>query len=602
MNKFKKYFVKDLFIITLLGCVIISILYNIGSLKYLDQRISDLLYSDFTSINENIFVIGIDNDTLTEQGVWPMDRKVFADTINILNSDPENLPAVIGVDITFSGYTNPESDQALVDSVKYDNVVMACVGDFGGNFVNPNENSAYIDFTHAKSVSYPFKELKDVVAVGHTNAMYDTDGVLRRHLLYFDTVDGEHVESFPYQVYRIYSEQLGIEKKFTPRQIKDNFWRFRYDGKPGDYFSFSLQDVLDGDYDPELFKDAIVLIGPYDTGLTDDFITSADVAQNMYGVEYLANVTSSIIDNCSYYEIDNVTQYVFVLFICFIVTAFTLNKDIFHSVFAYLVMSLIGLIFSYFLYIRGYIIHPTWIVLGLITMFVLDLLYKYLQEIHDRKKITNIFERYVDPKILKELLKEGINSLGLDGKSTDIAVLFVDIRGFTTISEQLTPEEVVLMLDEYLTLTSDCIKKYEGTVDKFIGDCTMAFWGAPLDCQDSAYKACQAALDMVEKGEQLSLKLKERFNKDVNFGVGINYGNAVVGNIGSTKRMDYTAIGDTVNTASRLEANAPKGKIYISQSVVDELKGRCVVTPLENKIKLKGKTELFTVYTLDSLK
>ena len=603
INKTKKKKVNvNVKVVSIIGCALIAILFSLKIFNYADQRFSDYFYYSEDGINEKIFVIGIDDYTLSKQGTWPLDRKIIAETINKLNSNPDTAPAVIGVDITFDGYTNPESDQALVDAASFGNVVTACYGQFDGNFVKQDSDKVFINHMLANEITLPFDELKDVVKVGHTNAMYDSDGILRRHLFSFDVIDGRHVESFPYQVYSLYMKNHGLPSDFKPKQVKDNFWRFNFDGKPGEYFSFSLQDILNDDYDPDLFDDAIVLIGPYDAGFTDDFLTSSDIAVNMYGVEYLANVTSSMLKNVSYYEISEGFQYILVFAICLLLAKLTLNKGIFRAICIYIVAGITFFAISYELFLKGYVLHPLWLSSGLVIMFTVSLIAKYFATQKDKAKITDVFGRYVDPKILKELLNEDIDSLGLKGKSTKIAVLFVDIRGFTTISEELKPEEVVKILDAYLSLTSECIKRNDGTVDKFIGDCTMGFWGAPLACQNSVYKACQAALEMVAKGEELNLKLKEKFGKDVNFGVGINYGEAVVGNIGSSERMDYTAIGDTVNTASRLESNAPRGTIYVSQSIIDELGDRCVANKLENKLKLKGKAEPVTVYELISLK
>ena len=202
---------------------------------------------------------------------------------------------------------------------------------------------------------------------------------------------------------------------------------------------------------------------------------------------------------------------------------------------------------------------------------------------------------------MKQLLENGTDALELGGETYDIAVLFVDVRGFTTMSEALDPPTVVEIINQYLTLTTECIMKNHGTLDKFVGDCTMAFWNAPLPQDDAVYLACRAAMDMVEGSKALGERLQERFGRSVSFGIGVNYGPAVVGNIGAPLRMDYTAIGDTVNTSARLEANAPGGKILISRVVADILGDRAKVTSLGDSIKLKGKAEGFEILTLDEL-
>ena len=203
---------------------------------------------------------------------------------------------------------------------------------------------------------------------------------------------------------------------------------------------------------------------------------------------------------------------------------------------------------------------------------------------------------------MKRLLAEGKSALALGGKTTNIAVLFVDVRGFTAMSEALDAQTVVEIINRYLTLTTDCIMKNHGTLDKFVGDCTMAVWNAPVAQEDPVYLACRAALDMVEGSVGLNEELYQRYGRKVSFGVGVNWGPAVVGNIGAPRRMDYTAIGDTVNTAARLEANAPGGTVLISRSVADALGNRAVVTSLGNNIPLKGKSAGFEVLQLAALK
>lgn len=166
------------------------------------------------------------------------------------------------------------------------------------------------------------------------------------------------------------------------------------------------------------------------------------------------------------------------------------------------------------------------------------------------------------------------------------------------MSERLSPEEVVNILNQYLSMTSSCIEKNRGTLDKFVGDATMAFWGAPLPEEDPVYLAAKTALDIVDGAEALNKKLKEEINEELHVGVGVHFGPAVVGNMGSEKRMDYTAIGDTVNTAARLEANAPGGMVYISRAVAEKLGDRMKYESLGDTIKLKGKAEGFEVLKL----
>lgn len=217
----------------------------------------------------------------------------------------------------------------------------------------------------------------------------------------------------------------------------------------------------------------------------------------------------------------------------------------------------------------------------------------------EKQKITSLFQRYVDPSVLEELLQNDISEQTLRGRTVEVAVLFVDIRGFTAMAERFPPETVVEFLDECLTMMGRAVMRHGGTLDKFVGDCTMAFWGAPLPCEEKELSACLAALDIMRETEALSLSLRKRFGCGVTFGAGIHTGPAVVGNIGMPDRMDYTAIGDTVNTASRLESSAPPGCIYISRAVADRLGTRAEAVSLGTQ-PLKGKKSGFEVLELKS--
>lgn len=219
-----------------------------------------------------------------------------------------------------------------------------------------------------------------------------------------------------------------------------------------------------------------------------------------------------------------------------------------------------------------------------------------------QRQMMDTFSRYMEPAIVEELLRDGAMGEALRVKHTEIAVLFVDIRGFTSLAEQLEAEKVVAILNRFLTLCSEAIQSNGGTLDKFIGDCVMAFWGAPIPCEDKAWRACRAAMDMMAKAPEFSAFAKTLYGQEVGFSVGVHIGPAVVGSFGAPERKEYTAIGDTVNTASRLESVAPAGKVYISREVADRLGTRAETASLGSSITLKGKKENFEILTLNGLR
>lgn len=587
--------------ILLAGFVLTALVTQVAGFRYFDALVGDVFYQSKEGPSEHLYVIGIDAYALDQIGAWPWSRTVMAEVLETLNAHPETRPAAIGVDVVYSGETDPEADAALVRAASAGNVVMAGMVEYGARIAGEGD-ALFMDQFTVVETALPFPSLRRAAATGHINAMYDSDGVLRHHLWQVELPDGTLLPSMPQKLYEMYCEAQGKPGDFSPQTDSRGFWRIDYSAGPGGYYAYSVKDILSGAYDPEQLAGQIVLIGPYDMGLSDDFITAADHAERMYGVEYIANVTAALLEERNLAELSASSQYL-LLGICCALCGPVLYLCRFRIAAVLYLLFVVGAgAGARILYLLGRIIHPLWIPTCLTLLFLGCVAEKYYIASRERRFIVNTFERYVDPAILRELLREGSQALGLGGKTRDIAVLFVDIRGFTPLSEKLEPEQVVEILNQYLTLTSDCIRSNRGTLDKFVGDCTMAVWGAPLACEDPVWQACKAAMDMVDRSAPLEERLHSQFGADVSFGVGIHYGPAVVGNIGAQDRMDYTAIGDTVNTAARLESNAPPGKIYISRKVADLLGDCAEVHSLGTTVKLKGKAEGFEVLELKELK
>lgn len=249
---------------------------------------------------------------------------------------------------------------------------------------------------------------------------------------------------------------------------------------------------------------------------------------------------------------------------------------------------------AYFLRNRYYLpIFPLW--LYALLAIIMGLLIGYYREKENISHLQKALEAYVEPDVVEQILEDTSFDIKLGGEKRDIAVLFVDIRGFTSLSEILPPEEIVSILNEYLEMVARAVMKYEGNVDKFIGDAAMAIYNAPKDLDDYVLKAVYTAWDIVKGASKLREDCLEKYGKEVSFGIGVHCGPAIVGNIGCECRMDYTAIGDTVNTASRLEANAKAGQILISREVYEIVKKYVKVEPI-GKLALKGKVQEIETY------
>ena len=592
---------------TLAAALIVAALFTavagFGLLDSPDGAVSDALYQRPAASDGEIVVIGMDQRALDALGPMPWPRAYMADVINYLNSDPEQSPAVIGVDVLYVGQSaDPGGDAALADAAELGgNVVTAAAATFGSGLVEGGDGF-YMDTRAVLAWDQPFDALDAVTDTGHINAMADGDGIIRHALLYVDTPAGERVNSFARTVYERYAAYHGLDVTPLP-ETADGFFYLPYSTAPGGYYDgVSFLDVLDGAVDPSYFAGKIVLIGPYAAGLQDEYRTAIDHAAPMYGVEIQANQIDAYRSGSLPREVSRALQLALLFLISALALAWFRDRRVGPALLVWLAVSAgwVGLCAA--LYRAGWVLHVLWVPLAVTMLFIGSVAVNYIRAQKEKRRVTATFGRYVDPAILKELLVQGGSAEDLGGKMFDIAVLFVDIRGFTTMSEALPPTTIVEILNRYLSLTTECIMRYHGTLDKFVGDCTMAFWNAPLPQEDAVYLACCAAMDMVEGSKALGEELAAKYGRTVSFGVGVHVGPAVVGNIGAPQRMDYTAIGDTVNTSARLEANAPGGKVLISRAVADALGDRAETTSLGGSIKLKGKAEGFETLTLDSLK
>ncbi len=594
---------KALFLMAAAAAVL-TFLAALGLLQSADLRVSDLLYQSRAASDGEIVLVGIDQRALEEIGPYDKwGRDIIAQAIEALNESEDCRPAVIGLDILYAGETGEEPDRELSEAAgKYGNVVAACAAEFGDVLADSGDGDYVLDKGAVTAFEEPYDALKAAAEQGHINAMLDTDGILRHHMLELELPDGRKVPSLALAAAEKYREYHGMEAGEKPPVDGKNFWYVPFCGRPGDlYGEISVADLLSGDISADYFEGKIVLIGPYAAGLRDGYITAADHAKLMYGVEYQANVVQALLWEDYKKEAGEGIQLT-CLFLVLLAAAAGFWKRRVRTATALWVILCGGYLgLCRIAYGMGWILHVLWIPVGVTILYGGTLAVNYITEAVEKRHVTSTFKRYVAPEIVNEILKEGTDSLGLGGKLSNIAVLFVDVRGFTPMSELLEPAQVVEILNRYLSLISECILKNGGTLDKFVGDAAMAFWGAPLPQQDYVMHAVRAAADMVSGSQNLSEELMEQYGRTVDFGIGIHVGEAVVGNIGSPERMDYTAIGDTVNTAARLEANAPAGTIYISRAAADALEGRIRVRSLGDTVKLKGKKEGFEVLVMEEI-
>ncbi len=593
-------FIKKLFI-SLLSAALLTVLCATSWLDNEDFTVSDALYQRAQAVNGDIVIVGIDDRAIDEIGQMPWDRSVYADAVSYLLSDPNSEPAAIALDVLFTGESDKETDDYFAKVCKRaGNVVVACAGTYGSSIVDDGE-SFYVNSRSILKWDEPYDALAKAAKLGCINAMVDSDGNIR-HVMYEVEVEGKGTfKTMPRVLYELYCDYYGLD--VNEPKLTGDFWYLPFTAKAGAYYeSISVADLINKTIEPSFFDGKIVLIGPYASGLGDEYRTSIDHADVMYGIEIQANQIDALKNGFFPKEAPEIMQLAILFVISAALLFFLLDRKMVQSLIIWLAVLILSVLACLLLYKAEIILHVLWIPLCSTIIFIGAVAVNYIKALAEKHRVTEAFGKYVDPAVLNQLLKTDQNALALGGKNYDIAVLFVDIRGFTTMSESLAPETIVEILNRYLTLTTECVMRHHGTLDKFVGDCTMAFWNAPLPQEDPIYLACCAAMDMVAGAKELGAELYEKFGRNVDFGIGVHFGPAVVGNIGAAKRMDYTAIGDTVNTASRLESNAPKGTIYISRVVADALGERAETTSLGTSIKLKGKAEGFEVLTLNSLR
>lgn len=593
-------------VVLLLIVTIFSVFWNSYGISqwkpliYLENLMSDTVYRRPVGSSQNIKIIGVDEETLSKYGKFEeWSREKLAELVELLSFDEKNAPAVICMDFFLMGESDskPEKDARLVEAVQNaGNVVFASNLVYRTAYGQDENGEFYRDEQNIQQVEKPFDALRSVSKYGYANTMIESDGYIRRSRVNV-VAENEMQNSLAYQTYMVYQEAKGEKAKEINGLIQ-----FQYSGTPGDYEKLSLVDVLEGRMDLRTFKNSIVLVGAYAPGMQDSFHVAVDRGELMYGVEVHANIIDSLLDGKIVRDVPKLLATVITVLVL-AVYAFVAQRQkklfmiLSEGVFVMLLWLGAGIVLKKFLWI----LPLSGVEIGMVLLMTYFIVTKYVLEKLEKKRVLKAFERYVAPEIVKELGKDDAFESRLGGERRDIAVLFVDIRGFTTMSESLEPEQVVEILNEYLNLTSQSIFNNQGTLDKFIGDATMAVFNAPVDLDDYVYKAVCAAYDMRKGAEVLEKKLTEQFGNSVQFGIGVNCGPAIVGNIGSVKRMDYTAIGDTVNTAARLESNAKRGEILISDAVYERIKDRIDAEPV-GELSLKGKATKILTYRLIDIK
>jgi adenylate cyclase len=460
---------------------------------------------------------------------------------------------------------------------------------------------------------------------GSINSIPDGDGVVRSVPLVAEYQGGQYYESLSLAMYRMLAGLPGVAPGFP----RDRFLSRNYQGLEsiqlrrgdgvlaipvddrvaslvpfrgpggvagGSFRYVSAADVLAKRVPPGSLKDRIILVGTTAQGLLDLRVTP--VGEVYPGVEVHANVISGLLDGKTFVRPDYAVGYdVVVLLAAGLALAFTLpllsaTRAVLVS--AGVVGAVVGL--NFWLYSGHGLVMP--LAAGLVmalTAFALNMSYGYFVESRSKRELANLFGTYVPPELVDEMVKDP-DAYSMKASNKELTVMFCDMRGFTKMSETMEPTKLQELLNSVFNRLTDIIRANRGTIDKYMGDCVMAFWGAPVDTPSHAHLAAKTAMEMASSVRKINEEHRAKGIPEIGIGIGLNTGSMCVGDMGSDIRRAYTVIGDAVNLGSRLEGLS---KVYGVDIVVSESTRKLApdfAWQELDRVRVKGKAQAVAIF------
>lgn len=561
-------------------------LFWLRALDTTEYRLSDVFMQRHAAqyrADPDIVIVDIDDPSMAAMqefaGLWSWPREIHADLLEALD---EFAPRAILFDITFSeqDLKRPKSDARLSEAIKQSPHIylsaarMAASHDASGLALPELSNAFGITRTGSPKVmaafQLPHAVEKAAWRLGLINSIEDADGVLRRYRLYSD-VQGWRVPSLPARVALNLGVSLPPESEFLMRWPQAGHKRYRYSEL---YRLLTEQrptlNANELDMLKSLFHNKLVIIGSSATGSFDHHLTP--LGAGYPGADVLAVALDNLKNGHHVRIMPPLWSFMSGLaVIAALAYAFARRINPLATGAALALVSLMALAAGDAALGRDVLLPVATPLVFAWAWFLCAAIVGYLRERRTREQAVSLFTRFLNPNVVRRIVDQGETVESLSGRTCNITVLFSDIRGFTTLSETRSPAEVVALLNRYFDRQVEVVFRHGGTLDKFIGDCIMAFWGAPLDDPDHARHAVAAAMEM----QKILLAFKEELIAegsdvgDFDVGIGVHSGPAVVGFIGAQRKLDYTAIGDTVNLASRVEG-LTKGvaRVLVTQETV----------------------------------
>ena len=644
---------KNKFYYAILIIIIISFITILGKNNHFFERpelmsldIRTRLLRNNKALPPEIVLILIDESSLKTlndiAGRWPWPRQIHADVIDFLSIS--GAKSII-MDILFtenqleanqSDINLGDNDLRLVEATKSaDNVYHAAQiftdleDEYNKSILNKPLPQAFSqkfginvvanDIISNTNYYLPFKDLYHAAkGIGVVSFMPDIDGVYRREKLFFPYQDkhfpslamGAFIDQRQFNKISINRSSLKMYGPNSLMEIPLGSDKLYYVNMYGKYNTFSYGGLItsvlmlktgqvqDLPVEPKEFKDKVVFIGASAAGVED--LKSTSIFTNTPGVFLHASIYGNLVSN-DFLKFISPPLSMGIAFTLIIITIFSIFflRGIFLRVIMPLVIWAAYLGLGFVLFKDNFAIPFVYPSFALISAYISSFAYISLSEGRDKRRIRNILGQYVSPGILGSLLTDNRDEYlkAEIGRSENLTLFFSDIRGFTSISENFKVEQVVGLLNSYLSRMVKIIFNNEGTLDKFIGDAVMAFWGAPLKDPDHHYKAVLTAIQMIKDLKKLNQENSGKDLPDLDIGIGIHTGDVILGNIGSEQKLDYTVIGDSVNLTSRLEGLTKKYscQILISQTTYSHVKER-ITCRLLDYVKVKGKKLPIRIY------
>jgi len=572
----------------------------------------DYLYETGGDPGDDIVIVAIDEDSQQALGDWPWPFDPYVQLFERLKD-----ASVVGFDVLLPDpgpEGNPDTPALLEATRQAGNVILPLAT------LNLNQESPDELYSAGLPIR-PFPALLEAAAdAGSVAVEPDRDGTLRRVplLVEVDTGGEETWEAFSLRVLRLH---LGLgdapaclegdrvvignetEIKYEVSTGANGAMLVNFVGRPETFPFFSFVDVIEDREPSSTFEDRIVLVGMMNTVNEMDLHQTPVSAGRMAGVEFQANTIHTLLNHRPLVRTSEVETTMTVVLLA-LVSAVVLAQ----------LGAVPGVVFTVLLAV-GYFVYAGMrfdagclpdVLFPYATLFInyaVVTAARFASEQGERRQVTNVFGRFVSAEVRDVIVSMALEDPDLirpGGRQMEISVLFADIRGFTTISENLAPSEVVEILNQYLDSMEEEVFKQGGTLDKYTGDGMMVLFGAPLEQPDHAERAVRAALGMQRAAAEVS-RQRGDVRWKMAYGIGVTTGPAVVGHIGSKRRLDYTAIGDTVNLAARLEGKAPPGTILINQAAYEAVREIAVIEELE-PVMVKGKAKPIVVYKVLGLR